>query len=98
MLGICAFSMGESNTWISEKLLGKTNSENECAVLVQKLKPSANGATWGDPNAPGRSLKEASGNKCYAQFNMTDIYNSDDFKMWRTCGFDSKIYFYFILK
>ena len=41
----CSFSDGDVKGG-SEDGLGYTNSEDECAILVKKKKPTATGATW----------------------------------------------------
>ena len=55
----------------TEKLIGKTTNEDECADLVRRIEPSANGVTWG-------------GGECYAEFEATG--NNDNDK-WLTCLF-----------
>ena len=47
----------------TDKKIGTTTTENECAVLVRENEPSANGATWGS--------------SCYAEFGATGTDGSD---------------------
>ena len=59
----------------TEKQIGKTDTENECADLVLSKESSANGATWGT-------------GKCFAEFGATEINGAPS---WRTCLFKGNI-------
>ena len=46
----CTFSNGTLHTGSAPKMLGETNTENECASLVIAQSPAATGATWKPSN------------------------------------------------
>ena len=55
----------------TEKLVGQTSTEEECANLVMKTEPNANGATW-------------EGGECYAEYEAIGVSSNDQ---RRTCLF-----------
>ena len=56
----------------TDKKIGTTTTENECAVLVREKEPSANGATWGS--------------SCYAEFGATGTNFEDAWQTCRFEG------------
>ena len=58
-----------------EKRLATTTTEDQCADLVRRQQPNANGATWGD-------------GECFAEFGAT---GNDGDKNWRTCVFEGRL-------
>ena len=63
----------------SEDYVGDAGSANECAMMVLREEPDANGATY---PAPGE------GTRCYAEFDMTHI--STAASGWQTCRFNEE--------
>ena len=74
MLEMCNFVVGDG-TGGTEDYIGNTTTEDECAQLVQREKPSANGATWGSEY-------------CYAEFGAT---SNNGNSAWRTCLFEGQL-------
>ena len=77
MLEICEFVVGDG-TGGTEKEIGSTSTEGECASLVLRKEPSANGATW----------EVATSGSCYAEFRATGNNGNSD---WRTCLFKGQL-------
>ena len=78
MLGLCTFTVGDGTgepgrNW--EEHIGNTDTPDECAYLVRRNEPSANGVTWG-------------GGACYAEFGATS-HNGD--VSYRTCLFRGQL-------
>ena len=70
----CKFETGDGEGG-EEKHVGDTDTREECALLVYKEHPEANGATF--PASGGR--------ECYAEFGMTRSNGSGN---WQTCKFE----------
>ena len=62
----------------TEKRVGETDSREECAALVYREHPSANGATYSNDG----------GTACYAEFA---VVSSNGVATWQTCIFERKI-------
>ena len=71
---MCHFAWGDADGG-TEKLLGNTATEDECAQKVMRTEPNANAATYGD------------GGKCFAEYEAIGINDKGDDK-FRTCLFD----------
>ena len=59
--GECKFFVGfaAGGTW---KRIGRANTDDECAALVTRKEPSANGATWDS------DVDSSTGGGCFAEF------------------------------
>ena len=70
----CVYGPGDGRGGTEERI-GNALSEDECAVLVQTQRPTANGATFGTGDRAGQ---------CYAEFGARSISGST---VWRSCIF-----------
>ena len=77
---VCTFDQGDGIGG-SQKHLGETTSENECAILVRSQEPTANGA----------SHYQESSKNCFANFGMTGTDSNSDF---RSCLFTGQLRFF----
>ena len=69
----------------SEKFMGKTETDEECAALVRQKEPNAVGASRMQYKAYASNKAEGI---CYAAFGATHIWPNFS---WRTCVFGSKL-------
>jgi hypothetical protein len=74
---ICQFQSGDGNGGSEEKI-GTTTSAQNCARIVKKKRPSANGATYG---VSGQDI-----GSCYAEYGMTSIQPN---KRYTACKFSA---------
>ena len=66
---VCEWVSNSDGQGGSEQLVETTATADECAAIVQKTIPSANGATW-----------STSSKECYAEFGMVSTSDLAEFE------------------
>ena len=74
-LKACVWQDGDGNGQ-REEYLSDERSAEECAQYVKMMRPSANGATYGEEQWD-----------CYAEFGMTAVLLEDAYGIYKSCMF-----------